>query len=98
MGRIAQQHADRIILTDDNPRTESAVDIIADIGRDISKNTKYSVIHDRKKAIRHALENAKAADIVVIAGKGHEQYQIIGMRKIAYPTDISIAKNILNYD
>lgn len=96
MGRIARELADEIVLTDDNPRTEAAQDIIADITAGFDAETKYTAIHDRKAAIRHAIEQAGPADIVLIAGKGHEQYQIIGKEKRPYPADLSIATGVIN--
>ena len=95
MGRIAQRHADHVVLTDDNPRTESAVKIVKDIIAGFTDSSAYTVIHDRDDAIRHVIKQANASDIVVIAGKGHENYQIIGSQKNAYPSDITIAEVIL---
>ncbi|MFK8079219.1 MAG: UDP-N-acetylmuramoyl-L-alanyl-D-glutamate--2,6-diaminopimelate ligase [Granulosicoccus sp.] len=74
----AAQTADQVVLTDDNPRTERSEDIINDVldGFDTTENV--TVIADRADAIRHALVSAQAGDLVLIAGKGHEDYQIIG--------------------
>jgi len=78
MGAIAEHLADQIILTDDNPRFEDPEQIIAGIQRGIKNRGKVSVERDRAKAIRHCIDLAAANDIVLIAGKGHEDYQIVG--------------------
>jgi len=77
MGRVATELSDFAVITNDNPRSEKPESIISDIKRGIKKNN-YSVIPDRKAAIRSAIAMAVKGDIVVIAGKGHENYQIIG--------------------
>ena len=86
MGNIAQKLSDIAIVTSDNPRTENPNDIIEDIlkGLDTSKEN-YKVVIDRKEAIEQAIKMAKKDDIVIIAGKGHENYQIIG--KVKYHFD-----------
>lgn len=83
MAAIAEQHADKIIVTDDNPRTEDNAAITRDIEQGFL-GTNYQVIHDRTEAIQSALSMAKPGDIILIAGKGHEDYQIIGHKKQAY--------------
>lgn len=82
MGRIAVSNADLVFVTSDNPRTEEPMAIIDDILRGISgAQTPYVVERDRRKAIRLALSTAQRDDIIVLAGKGHETYQIIGTEK-----------------
>ncbi len=81
MGGIATTYADEIILTDDNPREESPQQIIADIVSGIANPKQIIIEHDRARAIEHVLACAKAGDIVLIAGKGHETYQTIGKEK-----------------
>lgn len=76
MGRVSMK-ADRVILTSDNPRSENPEDIIKDILQGIYDTSKVIVEPDRKKAIFKALSEAKENDIVLIAGKGHEEYQVI---------------------
>lgn len=79
MGAIAARLADYVIVTSDNPRTEEPAEIITDIlggMKDIA--TPYKVIENRIEAIHFAVANAKSGDIIVLAGKGHETYQIIG--------------------
>ena len=86
MAQIAQKLADRIIVTSDNSRTEKTSDIMADIrsGMDISGKAKSLFIEDREQAIRTALMIAGEGATVLLAGKGHETYQIIGTEKIHF--------------
>jgi UDP-N-acetylmuramoyl-L-alanyl-D-glutamate--2,6-diaminopimelate ligase len=83
MGTIATTLADYVIVTSDNPRTEDPQKIILDIEVGIKKSgkTNYEIVVDRKEAIFKALSLAKSEDIVLLAGKGHENYQIIGEKK-----------------
>jgi len=78
MGGIAADLADRIVLTDDNPRTESPRAILEQIGAGIPAHVPHALESDREKAIRAALEESSPGDVVVVAGKGHEDYQIYG--------------------
>ncbi|MBQ8975516.1 MAG: UDP-N-acetylmuramoyl-L-alanyl-D-glutamate--2,6-diaminopimelate ligase, partial [Oscillospiraceae bacterium] len=82
MGEIAARLADFVIVTSDNPRTEEPSGIIKDIlaGMEGTK-TPYVVIENRKDAIGWAIDNAQKGDVIVLAGKGHETYQIIGTQK-----------------
>ncbi|MFA9500583.1 UDP-N-acetylmuramoyl-L-alanyl-D-glutamate--2,6-diaminopimelate ligase [Mannheimia sp. E30BD] len=82
MAAIAEQLADKVIATDDNPRTEDNQKIMADIVKGFSKP--QQIIHNREEAIKAAIEQAKASDVILIAGKGHEDYQIIGMEKLHF--------------
>jgi len=84
MGAIAADHADRIILTNDNPRTEDPEQIIAEIRAGMQGTTPVEVIIDRAAAIRTATENCGPGDVVLIAGKGHETVQIIGTERLPY--------------
>ena len=78
MGEVSGNMADLTIITSDNPRFEEPQDIINDIKTGINKTTgKYVEIIDRKEAIRYAIMNAKPGDVIVLAGKGHEDYQEI---------------------
>lgn len=83
MARIAEQNADKVIVTDDNPRTEDPDQIFADIMQGFKKPNKVQQMHIRQYAIEAAIAQADAKDVVLIAGKGHEDYQIIGSKK--YP-------------
>ena len=76
MGGIASRMADFVILTADNSRGEKVSDIIGDIVRGIDPGTSHVVITDRKDAIRYAVENAGEGDVILLAGKGHERYEI----------------------
>ncbi len=79
MGAIAAAHADKVIITSDNPRNEVPEDICAEIAAGITNPAiKYEIIVDRAEAIAHAVSISNPGDTIVIAGKGHEQYQIIG--------------------
>ena len=78
MGRAVEELADRAIVTDDNPRTETPEKIVADILAGMQHPERASVVHNRQAAIEFALAEAAPGDLVVIAGKGHEQEQIIG--------------------
>ena len=96
MGKIAARLSDFVIITSDNPRTENPDSILDDIEEGIkADNTKYIKISDRKKAIEFALDRANSGDIVLLAGKGHEDYQIIGNEKINFD-DRQVAKNYLD--
>jgi UDP-N-acetylmuramoyl-L-alanyl-D-glutamate--2,6-diaminopimelate ligase len=79
MGEIAAKYSDFSIVTSDNPRGEEPEAIIADIvpGLDRVENSRYAIIIDRREAIRHAINFGKKGDLIVIAGKGHETYQLV---------------------
>ncbi|HHT7697557.1 TPA: UDP-N-acetylmuramoyl-L-alanyl-D-glutamate--2,6-diaminopimelate ligase [Pasteurella multocida] len=81
MAKIAEQFADHVIVTDDNPRTESAAQIVQDILAGFEHPQHVEVCHARDQAIIQALQKADSDDAVLIAGKGHEDYQIIGTQK-----------------
>ncbi|MBV9343498.1 MAG: UDP-N-acetylmuramoyl-L-alanyl-D-glutamate--2,6-diaminopimelate ligase [Gammaproteobacteria bacterium] len=81
MGRIAAELADDVIVTDDNPRSEDPAGIVAQILAGMGARTPHVVEHDRALAIRLALERSGADDVVLIAGKGHEAYQLIGSER-----------------
>ena len=93
MGGIADDLADQIIVTDDNPRSEDPQAITRDILQGI-KTRSVRVIHDRGEAIATALNEAQAGDLVLIAGKGHEDYQIYGETRRAF-SDRSEAQRLL---
>jgi UDP-N-acetylmuramoyl-L-alanyl-D-glutamate--2,6-diaminopimelate ligase len=83
MGRVVTELSDLAIITNDNPRSEDPRDIINDIKQGIRKKN-YSVISDRAEAISKALSLAKSGDVVLVAGKGHENYQILKDRVIHF--------------
>jgi UDP-N-acetylmuramoyl-L-alanyl-D-glutamate--2,6-diaminopimelate ligase len=84
MGRIAADLADQVVVTSDNPRTEDPQRILQDILEGIPAEINPMVIADRSTAIRTAILNARPGDGVLIAGKGHEDYQILGTEKIHF--------------
>ena len=84
MGKIAAELSDLAVVTSDNPRTEDPEKILQDILEGISPEVKPLVIGDRAKAIHNAIMAAKPGDGVLIAGKGHEDYQILGTEKIHF--------------
>lgn len=97
MARAAVANCDMVIITSDNPRNENADDIINDIKRGIKKNDleKCYFITDRLEAIKKAVKFANKGDIVLIAGKGHEEYQLIKNKIIPF-SDYNVARKILN--
>ena len=99
MGRVALELGDFTVITSDNPRTEDPERIIEDILKGVPAGSKkpqdYIVIADRKKAIEYAIDNARSGDLVLIAGKGHENYQILNSGTIHFD-DREIATNAIN--
>ena len=83
MGGIVSELSDYALVTNDNPRSESPASIISAIEEGM-KSDNYRVVPDRKEAIAAALKMAAAGDIVLVAGKGHEDYQIIGAEKLHF--------------
>ncbi|CAG9297972.1 UDP-N-acetylmuramoylalanyl-D-glutamate--2,6-diaminopimelate ligase [Celerinatantimonas diazotrophica] len=94
MAQAAEHYADVVIVTNDNPRTEPAEQIAQDICRGFSDSFPYSVILDRRTAIKTALEQAGHEDMVLVAGKGHEDYQIIGHDKFPYDERSFVAQAV----
>lgn len=95
MGKTASSLSDSIIITSDNPRSESADVIASEIVRGID-TLNYTVILDRADAIRHAFRAARKGDCVLIAGKGHETYQVLKDAVIAFD-DREVARKILTF-
>jgi len=95
MGRIAASGADAVTVTDDNPRTEDPVDIVRDILAGIAgRSDSLRVEHDRATAIGDAIRGAAPGDLVLIAGKGHEDYQIYGTARRVF-SDEQVARGVL---
>ena len=95
MGAIASRRSDRVIVTSDNPRTENPESILSEIEPGLRTGTaQYSLIKDRREAITVALREAREGDVVLIAGKGHETYQVIGTQSFPFD-DRSVAREIL---
>lgn len=86
MARIAAEHADNLIITSDNPRTEDPHAIIGQILAGVPADSRHQtrILPDRAEAIREAIEDARSGDVVLIAGKGHEDYQIIGDERLPF--------------
>lgn len=95
MGSVAGRDSDLVIVTSDNPRTENPLRIISEIEVGLKEtNCPYLVIADRREAIHQAIRRAKPGDVVLIAGKGHETYQIVGSDKFHFD-DREIAREAL---
>jgi UDP-N-acetylmuramoyl-L-alanyl-D-glutamate--2,6-diaminopimelate ligase len=96
MAKVVEQLADFVIVTSDNPRTEKPMDIINEIvaGFENPRSPKIIIEPDRRKAIALAIKSAEKGDIILIAGKGHENYQIIGKQKFDF-SDKKIAQEYL---
>ena len=92
MAKAAETYSDRIIVTSDNPRTEDPAAIIRDIETGFAGSTSYDVIPDRRKAITHAYEISEEEDIILVAGKGHEDYQILKDKTIHFDDRQEIKK------
>ena len=102
MADIAAQKSDFVILTSDNPRDENPLRIIDDAKPGLESNaTPYKIIVDRYEAIEWALENSQKNDILILAGKGHEDYQVLDFGTIYFDeykivSDIIAHKNLLS--
>lgn len=95
MGEVASRCADFSILTSDNPATESPMDIINEIAEQYQDPDSYIAIPDRKEAIEYAYRISGEGDIILLAGKGHEKYQLIGKNK-EYFCERDIVENCIN--
>ena len=84
MGGLAAKRADLAIFTADNPRTEQVADILNEMEGGVDVNDRYIKIADRHEAIKTAVMLAQPRDIILLAGKGHEDYQIIGTEKLPF--------------
>jgi UDP-N-acetylmuramoyl-L-alanyl-D-glutamate--2,6-diaminopimelate ligase len=97
MGQVAGSLADGVVITSDNPRSESAVAIAEEINAGVDASDSHKVIGielDRRAAIAKAFDAAKTGDVVVIAGKGHERTQTIGTDSFPF-SDVEVAREIL---
>jgi UDP-N-acetylmuramoyl-L-alanyl-D-glutamate--2,6-diaminopimelate ligase len=92
MGEVASRHADFVVVTSDNPRSEDPEAIVADIVRGV--RAPHAIHVDRREAIRAALAGARACDVVLIAGKGHEPYQEIAGKRLPF-SDVDEARTAL---
>ena len=94
MGAVAERFSDLVVVTSDNPRKENPEEIIRQILAGLQNPSKALVIPDRKKAIELGIQHAQVGDIVLIAGKGHEQQQILATHVIEFD-DRKIAQSFL---
>lgn len=95
MGEVSGRLSDLTIITSDNPRNEEPADIINDILSGLSETSReYIVEPDRRKAIEYAISTAVAGDFVIIAGKGHENYQIFQDQTIHFD-DVEVATEVV---
>lgn len=94
MGQIAERFSDHVVITNDNPRMEDPKVIVDDILQDLLCPWAVEVELDRMAAIYYAISHAKPTDLILIAGKGHEDYQVLGKEKVHF-SDIGIVKKAL---
>ncbi len=92
MGAIAEQYADFVVVTDYNPRHEDPISIVAEILAGMDRPYAAYVRRDRAEALAFAIRHAAATDIILVAGKGHENYQLIGAEKIPFSDREQVAK------
>lgn len=92
MGAIAEQFSDVVVITDDNPRSEDPAAIMADVLSGMLDAGRSHVMSGRAQAVTYAVAQAKQGDIVLVAGKGHEDYQIIGNRRLDYSDRLTVAE------
>ena len=98
MGTIAERYSDFIILTNDNPRYETPIKIIRDIKRGIKSRNKVITITNREKAIISGLKKLNNKSVILIAGKGHEDYQIIKNKKYKFSDKEIVKKYLRKYE
>jgi UDP-N-acetylmuramoyl-L-alanyl-D-glutamate--2,6-diaminopimelate ligase len=94
MGRVAAALSEHVIITSDNPRSEDPMAIIRDIVAGLDGRTNFEVEPDRRQAIRAAVRLARPTDVVLIAGKGHEPYQVLRDRTVPFD-DRQVARDVL---
>ena len=97
MGSIATRLADFTVVTSDNPRSEEPTDIINQILMGIDEGASLAVIPERKRAIEYAIATVKRGDIIVLAGKGHEKYEINANGRFPFDEREVIRKTIEKY-
>lgn len=98
MAAAAEALADDVIVTSDNPRTEPRRKIIEDICAGFSHKHKVHIVEDRGRAIQYAIQSATAGDVVLIAGKGHEDYQIIGAERLPFDDEAQARLALMGRD
>ena len=92
MGAIAEELADKVVITDDNPRSEEPKAIIQDILSGLMEPGRALAIEGRAEAVTNVIMQAKADDMILIAGKGHEDYQLVGARRLDYSDRLTVAR------
>lgn len=97
MSAVAEEHADSLVLTNDNPRFEDPNQIIQDIQQGLTGTKPVYIEPDRRLAIRYAIKKAKPEDVILVAGKGHENYQLIAGKKYPF-SDAREVRYLLNPD
>jgi UDP-N-acetylmuramoyl-L-alanyl-D-glutamate--2,6-diaminopimelate ligase len=97
MGAISERYSDHIVLTDDNPRDEVSATIINEIVSGIHKPDRVTILADRQQAIRFAIQHATSADIILIAGKGHEIFQQIGDKQYPFSDSDEVSHALAHY-
>ncbi|CCW31419.1 UDP-N-acetylmuramoyl-L-alanyl-D-glutamate--2,6-diaminopimelate ligase [Xenorhabdus nematophila F1] len=92
MGGVAELGADRVVVTDDNPRSEEPHSIVADILKGFVDPGRAMAIHGRVEAVTSAVMQATEDDVILVAGKGHEDYQLVGNRRLDYSDRLTVAR------
>lgn len=92
MGAIAEQFADQVVVTNDNPRDESDAEIARQVMDGVRDRSRVSVELDRAKAIRSVIGRADTDDVVLVAGKGHEEYQLIAGERVPYSDVVEVSR------
>ena len=91
MASVAEEFSDVCIVTDDNPRSESGDAIVEQIVAGFKSRQNITIERDRKSAIEFAMSQAASGDFVVVAGKGHEDYQLIGDKRLPFSDSAVVA-------
>lgn len=94
MAAAAEKYSDNVVLTDDNPRNEKSENILEQVLVGFENKNQVTVISSRKAAIEYAIENASVNDVVLVAGKGHEEFQLIGDLKIPFSDRVEVQRII----
>ena len=97
MGRVAERHADHVVITSDNPRNEAPREIIAAIAGGLEHSENATLLEDRAAAIAWAIKEARSNDVVLIAGKGHENYQILGDERRDFSDFVTAKTTLASY-
>ncbi len=95
MGQVVDSYSDFTIITSDNPRGEDPEEIVKDILEGVSGSSNFVTILDRKEAIKKSLEMMESEDIILVAGKGHEDYQILSDKRIQF-NDVEVINELLH--